>query len=59
MYDKALPRLSEALADEFLRALDDPQVTHWGEAHCVIEYSDAYPRHRLTRRSSSLARRLR
>lgn len=29
-----------------LRALDDPEVTRWGDSHCVIEYSDDYQLHR-------------
>ena len=46
MYEVALKVQPEADVKEILRALDDPEVTFWGEAHCVIEYSDAYPLHR-------------
>lgn len=46
MYRQVLPLLGPELSDEYLRALDDPAVTRWGEDHCVIEYSDAYPLHR-------------
>jgi hypothetical protein len=46
MYQLALPRLTTELSDEYLRALDDPQVTRWGENHCVIEYDARYPLHR-------------
>jgi hypothetical protein len=46
MYDRALPLMAAEYVEEILRAIDDPIVTHWGEAHCVIEYSDAYPLHR-------------
>lgn len=46
MYRLTLPILSAALSDEYLRALDDPQITRWGDDHCVIEYSDDYPLHR-------------
>jgi len=46
MYQACLPMLTPELSDEFLRALGDPAVTRWGENHCVIEYSDAYPLHR-------------
>jgi hypothetical protein len=44
-YSKTLAGLPQGWMDECIRALDDPQVTHWGETHCVIEYSDAYPMH--------------
>jgi hypothetical protein len=46
MYENILPHLSEDLLDEYRRALDDPEVTHWGENHCVLEYTDRYPLHR-------------
>ena len=46
MYERALPLLSTALSDEYLRALDDPKVTRWGEDHLVIEYNEDYPLHR-------------
>ena len=46
LYAKALVAMQEGWMDESIRALDDPQVTHWGQAHCVMEYSDAYPMHR-------------
>ena len=46
MYDVLLPLVPAEYVEEMLRAVDDPVVTHWGESHCVIEYSDAYPLHR-------------
>lgn len=46
MYERALPLLSPALSDEYLRALDDPRVARWGDDHVVLEYSDDYPLHR-------------
>jgi hypothetical protein len=46
MYEMALKVQPAASVEEILRALDDPNVTHWGESHCVIEYSDDYPLHR-------------
>jgi hypothetical protein len=46
MYKVALKVLPAGYVKEILRALDDPEVTFWGETHCVIEYSDAYPLHR-------------
>jgi hypothetical protein len=46
MYERVAPILNDALLDEYLRALDDPAVTRWGDDHCVIEYTDAYPLHR-------------
>ena len=46
MYEMALKVQPAAYLEEILRALDDPEVTFWGDAHCVIEYSDAYPLHR-------------
>jgi hypothetical protein len=45
-YEMALKVQPVAYVEEILRALDDPGVTFWGETHCVIEYSDAYPLHR-------------
>jgi hypothetical protein len=45
LYEKVLPGLPEGWSDECIRALHDPQITHWGDAHCVIEYSDDYPLH--------------
>jgi hypothetical protein len=45
MYDMTLPLPAEYV-EEIRRAIDDPTVTRWGESHCVIEYSDAYPLHR-------------
>ena len=45
MYLRALPYLSPALSDEYLRAIDDPGVCRWGEAHIVIEYTRDYPLH--------------
>jgi hypothetical protein len=44
-YAKALVAMREGWMDECIQALDDPQVTHRGEAQCLIEYSDAYPMH--------------
>ena len=46
MYEFALPNLPRENFDEYLRALDDPQVCVWGENHCVLEYTDDYPNHR-------------
>ena len=46
LYENAVPHLSDQLLDEYLRALDDPAVTKWGEDHCVLEYTDDYPHHR-------------
>ena len=46
MYRRVMPSFSPALADEYLRALDDPTVARWGDNHCVLEYSEAYPLHR-------------
>jgi hypothetical protein len=46
MYKMALKAQPAGYVKEILRALDDPEVTFWGETHCVIEYSDAYPLHR-------------
>jgi hypothetical protein len=46
LYERVLKVSIAGLMDEYLRALDDPQVTKWGESHCVIEYSDEYPLHR-------------
>jgi hypothetical protein len=45
MYKRVLEVLSPELSDEYLRALDDPAVTRWGEDHCVIEYNETYPLH--------------
>jgi hypothetical protein len=46
MYERALPLLSPALSDEYLRAIDDPRVAQWGDDHLVLEYSSDYPLHR-------------
>ena len=46
LYEKFLPTLPEGWFDECLGALDDPRTTRWGETHCVIEFSEAYPLHR-------------
>jgi hypothetical protein len=46
MYDRTLPLMPAEYVEEILRAIDDPTVTLWGESHCVIEYTDAYPLHR-------------
>jgi len=48
MYERALPLLTDEGLDEYQRALNDPQVSRWGDAHCVIEYSDQYRLHRGT-----------
>ena len=40
LYERSMPLLPEGWFDESIRALDDSQITHWGDAHCVIEYSD-------------------
>lgn len=45
MYELALPQLTAESSDEYLRALDDPRVTRWGDDHCVIEYDGRYPWH--------------
>jgi hypothetical protein len=46
LYERLLPLLPEGWPDENIRALDDSLITHWGDAHCVIEYSDEYSMHR-------------
>jgi len=46
MYERALPLLSPALSDEYLRAIDDPRVARWGLDHLVLEYGAEYPLHR-------------
>jgi hypothetical protein len=46
LYEAALKIQPVEFVKEILRALDDPEVVFWGETHCVIEYSDAYPLHR-------------
>ena len=46
LYERSMPLLPEGWFDESIRALDDSQITHWGDAHCVIEYSDEYAMHR-------------
>jgi hypothetical protein len=45
MYRRALPYLTHALSDEYLRAIDDDSVSRWGEDHIVIEYTADYPLH--------------
>jgi hypothetical protein len=45
MYERSLPHLPAENFDEYLRALDDPRVTRWGDNHCVLEYTDDYPLH--------------
>jgi hypothetical protein len=45
MYQRALPHLTPELSDEYLRAIDDPRITRWGEDHLVIEYTSDYPLH--------------
>ena len=46
MYERAMPLLSPELSDEYLRALDDRAVAHWGDDHVVLEYTQDYPLHR-------------
>jgi hypothetical protein len=46
MYERTLPLAPAEYVEEIRRAIDDTTVTHWGESHCVIEYTDAYPLHR-------------
>jgi hypothetical protein len=46
MYERAMPLLSPELSDEYLRALDDRRVAHWGDEHVVLEYTEDYPLHR-------------
>ena len=46
MYERVLPLVPAEYIEEIQRAMDDATVTHWGESHCVIEYTDAYPLHR-------------
>jgi len=46
LYERSFKVMSPALLDEYLKALDDPEVTCWGENHCVLEYNDNYPLHR-------------
>lgn len=45
MYRRALPYLTPALSDEYLRAIDDDRISRWGENHIVIEYTRDYPLH--------------
>ena len=45
-YELALKVQPVEYVEEILRALDDAEVTQWGDSHCVIEYSDEYPLHR-------------
>ena len=37
MYERAMPLLRPELSDEYLRALDDTSVAHWGDDHVVLE----------------------
>ena len=46
MYERLLPLVPAEYVEEMQRAIDDTTVTQWGESHCVIEYTDAYPLHR-------------
>ena len=46
MYQQGFHGITPENMDEYLRALDDPEVTTWGNSHCVIEYSDDYPLHK-------------
>ncbi len=46
MYTGALVRIQDGNSDEYLNALEDPEVAYWGERHCVLDYSDKYPLHR-------------
>lgn len=46
LYEFVLPQLPLENFDEYLCALDDPEVAFWGENHLVLEYTDAYPNHR-------------
>jgi hypothetical protein len=46
MYERAMPLLSPELSDEYLRALDDRAVAHWGNDRVVLEYTNTYPLHR-------------
>src|SRR5947209_890539 len=46
MYERVLPLMAAEYVEEIRRAIDDTTVTHLGESHCVIEYTDAYPLHR-------------
>ena len=46
LYETTLPLMPPQLLEEMHRAIDDPSVISWGESHCVIEYSDAYPMRR-------------
>ena len=45
MYRRALPYLTPELSEEYLRSLDDPRSTRWGDDHIVIEYTADYPLH--------------
>jgi hypothetical protein len=46
LYERVLPLVPAEYVEEIRRAIDDTTVTHWGESHCLIEYTDAYPLHR-------------
>src|SRR5207247_1219075 len=46
MYERTLPLMPAEYVEEIRRAIDDATVIHWGDSHCVIEYTDAYPLHR-------------
>ena len=46
LYERVLPLVPAEYVEEIRRAIDDTTVTHWGESHCVIEYTGAYPLHR-------------
>ena len=46
MYEQGFHAMTNENMDEYLQALEDPDVTTWGDKHCVIEYSDGYPLHR-------------
>ena len=43
LYEITLPLMPAEYGEEMRRAIDDDAVTRWGDSHCVIEYSDAYP----------------
>ena len=45
LYAQAMPNLTEANADEYLRAMDDPAVATWGPELLILAYDTSYPLH--------------
>jgi hypothetical protein len=46
LYETTLPLMPAEFIEEIRRAIDDPAATLWGDSHCVVEYTEAYPLHR-------------